>query len=148
MHLSKEPADTAQVHRLPENLVERLGRSREWAAPAVESALRRAMAGIDNGVDVASPRLQTLLRAIADELAGGMETATPGPHERISRILLEAGPPDSRASRTRRRRTPWWTLVVAVVATATGVALWRALHPGQPSVDAATDPDGADQLYQ
>lgn len=100
MHLSEKTAKTAQARHLQENLIDRLEKGREWATPAVESALRRALVGIDSGIDAASPRLQASLRAIAEELAGGVETATPRLHERLARI----NPGDHVAGRGGRPR--------------------------------------------
>lgn len=126
MHLSDRTATTAQARHLQEALLERLEKGREWATPAVESALRRALAGVDSGIDVASPRLQASLRAIAEELAGGVETVTPRLHERIARIVPEGAPLGSTASTSKHPRKAWWFAGVAAAAALGGVALWRA----------------------
>ena len=136
MHLTEETARTAHARRLEENLLVRLEKGREWATPAVESALRRALAGIDNGIDVASPRLQANLRAIAEELAGGVETVTPRLHERISRILPEVAPPLPEVSKSKQLWKSLWIGGVLVAAAAGGVAIWRMSRPAEPSVEA------------
>ena len=135
MHLSDRTATTAQAHHLQEALLERLEKGREWATPAVESALRRALAGVDSGIDVASPRLQASLRAIAEELAGGVETVTPRLHERIARIIPDGTPPDSKASTSKHPRKAWWIAGVAVAAALSGLALWHASRRPKPSLE-------------
>lgn len=130
MHLSDRTATTTQARHLQEALLERLEKGREWATPAVESAVRRALAGVDSGIEVASPRLQASLRAIAEELAGGVETVTPRLHDRISRIIPEA----SKASASKHTRKPWWVAGVAAAAALGGWALWRANRRPEPSV--------------
>ena len=149
MHLSDRTATTAQARHLQEALLERLERGREWATPAVESALRRALAGVDGGIDVASPRLQASLRAIAEELAGGVETVTPRLHERIARIIPDGTLPDSGASTSKHPGKAWWVAGAAVAAVLGGLALWRAFRRPEPSVEpqrASGTEDRPDQM--
>ena len=148
MHLSDRTATTAQARYLQEALLERLGKGREWATPAVESALRRALAGVDSGIDVASPRLQASLRAIAEELAGGVETVTPRLHERIARIIPDGTPPDSKASTRKHPRKAWWVAGVAVAAALSGLALWRASRRPERSLEPQRAPGAEDRADQ
>nr|AFK89309.1 hypothetical protein [Arthrobacter sp. J3.40] len=78
MRTAKPMTETEQVHHLLENLTTRLARGREWATPGVQAALQRAVAGLDTGIETASPRLQTVLRGLADELAGGGDADSAG----------------------------------------------------------------------
>lgn len=148
MHLSEETASTAQARHLQENLIARLEKGREWATPAVESALRRALTGIDTGIDAASPRLQASLRAIAEELAGGVETATPRLHERIARIDPGVAPPPSLESKSGRSGRFWWIAAGLMAAAVSGLALWRRLRAAQPHVEPPGDTGPADQPRQ
>jgi hypothetical protein len=146
VHLSDRTATTVQARHLQEALLERLEKGREWATPAVESALRRALAGVDSGIDVASPRLQASLRAIAEELAGGVETVTPRLHERIARIIPDGTPLDSTASMGKHPRKAWWVAGVVVAAALGGLALWRAFWRPEPSVEPPRTEDRPDQM--
>ena len=129
MHVSEKTAKTAQARHLQENLIERLEKGREWATPAVESALRRALAGVDSGIDAASPRLQASLRAIAEELAGGVETATPRLHERIARINPRGTSPAAVAPNRKQPGKIWWAAAVLIAAAVGGLVTWRVLRP-------------------
>ena len=135
MHLSDRTATTAQARHLQEALLERVEKGREWATPAVETALRRALAGVESGIDVASPRLQASLRAIAEELAGGVETVTPRLHERIARIIPDGTPPTLETSTSKHPGKLWWVAGVAAVAALSGLAIWRAFRRPEPSVE-------------
>ncbi|HSN35297.1 MAG TPA: hypothetical protein VLT34_03015 [Arthrobacter sp.] len=148
VHLSAETARTAQARHLQENLIERLEKGREWATPAVESALRRAVAGIDSGIDAASPRLQASLRAIADELAGGVETVTPRLHERIARIYPGGNPSPAVAPESKQPRKSWWIAAVVMAAAVGGAALWRVLRPAKPTGEVQRDEVSDDQPVQ
>lgn len=148
MHLSEESARAAQALRLQENLLERLEKGREWATPAIESALRRALAGIDNGIDVASPRLQANLRAIAEELAGGVETVTPRLHERIARMIPDATPPLPAVSERRKPWHSWWILGAVLAAAVGGVALWRIFRQPDPSAEPQSEQGAEKQPVQ
>ena len=148
MHLSEESARAAHALRLQENLLERLEKGREWATPAIESALRRALAGIDNGIDVASPRLQANLRAIAEELAGGVETVTPRLHERIARMIPDATPPLPAVSERRQPRLSWWILGAVLAAAVGGVALWRIFRQPDPSAEPQSEQGAEKQPVQ
>ena len=146
MHLSDSTATTAQARHLQEALLERLEKGREWATPAVESALRRTLAGIDSGIDVASPRLQASLRAIAEELAGGVETVTPRLHERIARVIPDGTPP---ASTSKHPGKAWLVVGATVAAVLSGLAIWRAFRRPEPSVEpqrASGTEDRPDQM--
>lgn len=146
MHLSDRTATTAQARHLQEALLERLEKGREWATPAVESALRRALAGVDSGIEVASPRLQASLRAIAEELAGGVETVTPRLHERIARIIPEGTTPDSKASTSKHPGKAWLIAGVVVAAALSGMALWRVFRRPEPSMEPPRTEDRPDQM--
>ena len=70
MRTAERMTETEQVHRLSENLISHLTKGREWATPGVQAALQRAVAGLDTGIESASPRLQVLLRRLALIAAG------------------------------------------------------------------------------
>ena len=148
MHPSAETARTAQARHLQENLIERLEKGREWATPAVESALRRAVAGIDSGIDAASPRLQASLRTTAEELAGGVETVTPRLHERIARINPGGAPPSAEAPKSKQPRKSWWIAAVVLTAAVGGAALWRVLRPAKPTGEVQRNEVPDDQQVQ
>ncbi|WP_306923909.1 hypothetical protein [Arthrobacter globiformis] len=83
---------------------------------------------------MASPRLQATLRAIADELAGGVETVTPRLHERIARIIPEVEvpvPDEPQAGKLAGK--PWLVAAAGIAAVAAGLSLWRVLRVGEPA---------------
>lgn len=116
----------------------------------MQAALQRAVAGLDSGVDTASPRLQAVLRRLADEVAGGVETLTPRVQEHLKRVgpkvaaeVTDAGPVEAGRSASRTR---WWTGgLLAMVAA--GVGVWRLLQAsGEEPVPSLTvqETGGAD----
>ncbi|MCU1533127.1 MAG: hypothetical protein JWO49_2698 [Arthrobacter sp.] len=138
MHTSEKTARAAEARHLQENLRTQLAKGREWATPGIETALHRALTGIDSGIEAASPRVQASLRRIADELAGGVEAVTPRLHDRIALInpkanALAAARAAEAAEAIRKSRNRRIAGVAAAAAIC-GVALWRALQPvGEPS---------------
>ena len=56
MHTATPTAQADQIRHLSENLISQLTKGREWATPGVAAALQRAVAGLDAGVESASPR--------------------------------------------------------------------------------------------
>ena len=99
------------------------------------------VAGLDTGIDSASPRIQAGLRRLADELAGGVETLTPRVHEGLQRVAPKGARVSARAKSRRTASGNAWLIAGAVaVAVTAGVAAWHFLRPGDeeptPSVNA------------
>ena len=146
MYTSEKTARMAQARHLQENLVTQLARGREWATPGIETALHRALTGLDSGIEAASPRIQASLRVIADELAGGVDAVVPRVHERITRITPQvitprpehapAGPESGRQS-----RSPWWIAGIAAAAAFYCVTLWRRRRSVSTPPAATSGPD-------
>jgi hypothetical protein len=138
VHTSENRARAAEARHLQENLRTHVARGREWATPGIETALHRALTGIDSGIEAASPRVQASLRRMADELAGGVEAVTPRLHERITQIdprakAAAAGRAKEAARALRKSRRLRMAGVAAALAL-WGVALWRVLRSvGEPS---------------
>jgi hypothetical protein len=58
MRTVERMTETEQVHRLSQNLMIHWAKGREWATRGVQIALQKAVAGLDTGIETASPRLQ------------------------------------------------------------------------------------------
>lgn len=137
MHTSANTARGAEARHLQQNLRTHVARGREWATPGIETALHRALTGIDSGIEAASPRVQASLRRIADELAGGIEAVTPRLHDRITQIDPKANAlaadRAAEAARAMRNSRRWRMAGVAAALALYGVALWRVLRSvGEP----------------
>lgn len=131
MRTANHTAQIDQVRHLPENLMVRLAKGKEWATPGVETALQRLVAGLDTGIESASPRVQAALRRIADELAGGVETLTPRVHESLQRVtpkgtpvIPESGP--AKAPRSGPRKT--WLIAALLAVGLVAAARWRSFR--------------------
>jgi hypothetical protein len=55
MRTAKPTAQADQVRHPSENLISQLTKGREWATPEVEAALQKVVAGLDAGIESASP---------------------------------------------------------------------------------------------
>jgi hypothetical protein len=55
-----------------------------------QAGLKRAVAGLDTGIETASPRLQAVLYRLAGALAGGVETLIPRVQDRLKRVAPKA----------------------------------------------------------
>ncbi|MCQ6269405.1 hypothetical protein M8J71_02705 [Pseudarthrobacter sp. R1] len=85
------------------------------------------MAGLDTGIETASPRVQALLRRLAEELAGGVETLTPRVQEQLKHVGPKAAAPiPVRAGRSVSKAW-WWIGGLAALAGA-GAAVWRSIQ--------------------
>jgi hypothetical protein len=144
MHTSENRARAAEARHLQENLRTHLARGREWATPGIETALHRALTGIDSGIEAASPRVQASLRRLADELAGGVEAVTLRLHDRIvpinSKATALAADRAAQAAQAMRKSRKRRMAGVAAAVAICAVALWRALRPaGEPSTTLAPE---------
>jgi hypothetical protein len=109
--------------------------------------LQKAVAGLDAGIESASPRIQAGLRRLADELAGGVETLAPRVHEGLKRVAPNVAPAPARAKSRRTASGKAWLIAGAVaVAVTAGLAAWHFFGPADeepvPSVNVQR-PSGA-----
>ena len=149
MRTAKTTVQDDQARHLSESLMAQLAKGREWATPGVEAALQRAVAGLDSGIESASPRIQAA-SAGCDELAGGVETLTRGSTESLKRVSPKAAPiiADPRPAENGLRASRKAGLIAGVLAAAVaGAAAWRSLRtpedePVPPAI--VQSPDGGD----
>jgi hypothetical protein len=115
MRTAKPTAQADQVRHLSENLISQLTKGRE------------VVAGLDAGIESASPRIQAGLRRLADELAGEVETLAPRVHEGLKRVAPNVAP----AAKPRRTASgkAWWIAGAVAVAVTAGFAAWHFFRP-------------------
>ena len=98
--------------------------------PGVEAALQRVVAGLDTGIESASPRIQTSLRRLAEELTDRVETMTPfvyvAPKKVAQNAVQSATAPALAKSRRTASGKAWLIAGAVAVAVTAGFAVWLA----------------------